>query len=290
MAASAWRSTGRWSVLLLGPLLGGCGVLHLGVLGAAGPIAAQQRHLLAIVGVVLGFVAAPVLLLTPAIAWHYRLSNRRSAFRPDWDFSWWLEGLIWLPPMAIVMGLAMLVWQSTHRLDPYRPLPSAQPPLEVEAVAYDWKWLFIYPQARIATVNRLVIPAGRPVHLRLTSMTVMQSLLVPRLAGQIYAMAGMVTQLNLAASTPGTFAGENTQYNGAGFPREHFTVAAVPPAAFAAWVAQTQRQSPPFDAQVGAALRARAVAAPATYRGVPGDMFDTLVAGFNPSAMRMIRP
>ena len=171
----------------------------------AGPIAASQWHLYLIVGVVLVFVAGPVLVLTPLIAWHYRLSNKHSAFRPKWTFSWTLEGFIWIPPTGIVIGLGFVLWQYTHTLDPYRPIASDQPALEIQAVALDWKWLFIYPDSQVAAVNQMAIPVGRPVHISLTSGTVMQSMLVPRLAGQIYAMAGMTTQLNLAASEPGVY-------------------------------------------------------------------------------------
>ena len=215
-------------------LLSGCDALKLGVMNHAGPIAASQWHLYVIVGIVLVFVAGPVLLLTPIIAWHYRLSNRNSAFRPDWDFSWLLEGLIWIPPTGIVIGLGFVLWNYTHTLDPYRPIASDQPALEIQAVALDWKWLFIYPDQRVAAVNQMVIPVGRPIHISLTSGTVMQSLLIPQLAGQIYAMAGMTTQLNLAASRPGTYRGENTQFNGTGFQNEKFNVIALPPADYAA--------------------------------------------------------
>ena len=196
-----WRR--RIIVAALTSPLGGCAALKLGVVGHAGPIAAGQWHLYEIVGAVLVFVAGPVLLLTPLIAWHYRLSNRHAAFRPDWNFSWPLEGLIWIPPIGIVIGLAVVLWHYTHTLDPYRPIASPLPALEIEAVALDWKWLFIYPQQHIATINQLAIPVGRPVHLSLTSGTVMQSMLIPQLAGQIYAMPGMTTQLNLAASQRG---------------------------------------------------------------------------------------
>ena len=126
-------------------LLSGCDALKLGVMNHAGPIAASQWRLYVIVGIVLIFVAGPVLLLTPLIAWHYRLSNKHSAFRPNWGFSWTLEGFIWIPPIGIVIGLSFLLWRYTHTLDPYRPLASDQPALEVQAVGLDWKWLFIYP-------------------------------------------------------------------------------------------------------------------------------------------------
>jgi cytochrome o ubiquinol oxidase subunit 2 len=227
--------------------LGGCAALHHGFLNAAGPVAGGERHLFLIMAVVLVFVAGPVLILTPLFAWHYRLSNTKNAFRPDWNFSWPLEGFIWIPPALIVVGLAALVWTDTHSFDPYAPIKGAGPPIEVQAVALDWKWLFIYPDQHLATVNELDIPAGRPIHLRLTSGTVMQSLLLPQLAGQIYAMAGMSTQLNFAADRPGVYVGENTQYNGAGFQAERFAVKALAPEDYRLWVARVQQSAKPFD-------------------------------------------
>ncbi len=139
------RRRSAYFALLPAFLLSGCDALRLGAMNHAGPIAASQWRLYLIVAVVLIFVAGPVLLLTPLIAWHYRLSNKRDAFRPNWGFSWTLEGFIWIPPTAIVIGLGFLLWSYTHRLDPYRPLVSAEPALEVQAVGLDWKWLFIYP-------------------------------------------------------------------------------------------------------------------------------------------------
>ena len=190
--------------------LAGCSQFHHGVLAAAGPVAEHERHLFLMVCFVMLFVIGPVLLLTPIFAWHYRLANTKSAYRPQWSFSWSLEGLIWIPPAMIVVVLAVFLWRDTHALDPYKPLRADLPATEVQAVALDWKWLFIYPGQQVATVNELVFPADRPVHLTLTSGTVMQSLLFPQLAGQIYAMAGMTTQLNMAVNTPGTYKGENT--------------------------------------------------------------------------------
>ena len=235
-------------------LLSGCDVLKRGVMNHAGPIAASQWHLYVIVGIVLVFVAGPVLLLTPLIAWHYRLSNKHSAFRPNWNFSWTLEGFIWIPPIGIVIGLGVLLWNYTHALDPYRPIASSQPALEVQAVGFDWKWLFIYPDQGIATINQLSLPVGRPIHISLTSGTVMQALLIPQLAGQIYAMAGMTTQLNLAASKPGTYRGENTQFNGDGFQNEKFPVTALKSADFDNWVAGVRASSHPLDANAYAGL------------------------------------
>ena len=237
--------------------LAGCSPFHHGFLAAAGPVADHERHLFVIVCIVMLFVIGPVLLLAPAFAWHYRLANTRSAYRPGWSFNWSLEGLIWIPPTCIVVGLAFVLWRDTHALDPYKPLPSDLPPTEVQAVALDWKWLFIYPGQQVAAVNELVFPADRPVHLKLTSGTVMQSLLFPRLAGQIYAMAGMTTQLNIAANLPGTYEGENTQFNGEGFQRQHFPVLALARADYDRWLVDAKARSQTLDAAAYAKLTAR---------------------------------
>ncbi len=259
-------------------LLSGCDALKLGVMNHAGPIAASQWRLYVIVGIVLIFVAGPVLLLTPLIAWHYRLSNKHSAFRPNWSFSWTLEGFIWIPPIGIVFGLSFLLWRYTHTLDPYRPIASNQPALEVQAVGLDWKWLFIYPDQRIAAVNQLFIPVGRPVHISLTSGTVMQALLIPQLAGQIYAMAGMTTQLNLAASRPGVYRGENTQFNGTGFQNEKFDVIALSPDDYDRWVARVRASAHPLDDTAYAELfRQSSPPQPIVFSSVPQSLFQNIL-------------
>ena len=235
----------RGGILVVCLHLCGCGVLDRGFLSPAGPVALAIRHEFLIVCLVMLFVIGPVLLLTPLFAWHYRLSNTRSAYRPQWAFSWSLEGLIWIPPSLIVLGLGVLLWRDTHALDPYKPLPGQ--PIEIQAVAPDWKWLFIYPALGVATVNRLVIPAGQPVHLSLTSATVMQSILMHRLAGQIYAMVGMRTQFNFAADAPGSFSGENVQFNGVGFQNQKFGVDSLDGAGFARWQAETKAQPTRLD-------------------------------------------
>ncbi|MEO8317238.1 MAG: cytochrome ubiquinol oxidase subunit II [Bradyrhizobium sp.] len=265
-------------------LLGGCGPLNLSVMNHAGPIAESQWHLYVIVGAVLVFVAGPVLLLTPLIAWHYRLSNKHSAFRPHWNFSWTLEGFIWIPPIGIVIGLGFVLWHYTHMLDPYRPIASDQPALEVQAVGFDWKWLFIYPDQRIAVVNQMAIPVGRPVHISLTSGTVMQALLIPQLAGQIYAMAGMTTELNLAASRPGVYRGENTQFNGAGFQNEKFDVVALSPADYEHWLTGVQASARPLDGKALTELfQKSSPPQPIFFSSTPPDLFkDILVQSQEP--------
>jgi len=230
------RTAKLLSSMFLFPL-GGCGALRLGFLNPHGPVASGERHLFWVVTAVMLFVIGPVLLLTPIIGWHYRQSNSNSAFRPQWTLSWPLEFFIWVPPSLIAVGLAIVLWRQSQQFDPYTPIRSTLPPLEVQVVALDWRWLFIYPQQGITTIDELAIPAGRPVHLSLTSATVMQSMLVPQLAGQIYCMAGMTTHLNFAADQPGTFVGRNVQFNGPGFQEQRFSVVAVAPAKYQRWTA-----------------------------------------------------
>lgn len=262
--------------------LDGCGALDRGFLSPGGPVASATRHEFLIVCLVMLLVIGPVLLLTPLIAWHYRLSNTRSAYRPQWGFSWSLEGLIWIPPTLIVIGLAVFLWRNTHRLDPYKPLPGQS--MNIQVVALDWKWLFIYPAQGVATVNRLVIPAGQPVHLSLTSATVMQSFLMPRLAGQIYAMAGMRTQLNFAANAPGSFLGENVQFNGMGFQNQKFEVSALDPEAFGRWLADTKAQPNRLDAAEYQTLSRRSTLPhPLAFGTADPGLFDRIVSLAQPS-------
>ena len=277
MTATGKRAPALWraapAALACAPLAG-CDIIDLTVANHAGPVAAGQWHLYLILGVVLIFVAGPVLILTPLVAWHYRLSNKNEAFRPQWNFWWPLEGFIWIPPTGIVIGLGFVLWSYTHDLDPYRPLPGAEPPLEVQAVALDWKWLFVYPDERVAAVNQLAIPVDRPIRISLTSATVMQSLLVPRLAGQIYAMAGMRTQLNLAASQTGTFHGENAQFNGRGFHNQKFDVIAMSPADYRNWLDGVRASATPLDTAAYRKLLQKSIPAqPEFFSTVPDGFF-----------------
>jgi cytochrome o ubiquinol oxidase subunit 2 len=273
------------------PLLGGCSILQRGFLNAQGPVAADERHLFAVVVIVMLFVIGPVLLLAPVFAWHYRLSNKHHAFRPSWNFSWPLEAFIWIPPTLIVVGLAFPLWRSARQLDPYVPVHVAGPRLEVQAIAFDWKWLFIYPDSGVAAVNELAIPVGRAVHVTLTSATVMQSLFIPQLAGQIYAMGGMATQLNLAADRTGVFTGENSQFNGQGFPFEEFRVSALSNADFERWVAGLRAGGAVLDPSGLARLEAKSVAMhPVYFSATPPGLFQHILANLRAGAPIAGRP
>ncbi len=233
--------------LVLAASLTGCSPLQHGFLVPAGLAASGERDLLLwIVGLAL-VVVLPVILLTPLIVWRYRHGNARAAYRPRWEFSWLLDVFAWGVPALIVAVLAFLVWTRTHSLDPYRSPTPGEAPLEVQVIGLDWKWLFLYPEQGIATVNELVLPAGRPVQLRLTSDTVMQSLLLPRLGGQIYAMAGMQTQRYLQIPAPGQFEGRNAQYSGEGFQDQHFPIRVLAEADFQAWTRQVGQAREALD-------------------------------------------
>lgn len=268
-----------------GFMLSACHFGH-SFLQPAGPVADSEKHLLLYVVLLMLIVILPVFLFTPVVAWHYRRKNQRSAYRPGWGFSWPLEILAWGVPFLVVIFIGIRVWTKTRALDPYRVLAAGGPPVAVQVVGLDWKWLFIYPRQHIATVNVLAIPAGRPVHLWLTSDTNLMSLLIPRLAGQIYAMPGMTTQLNFEASHVGRYLGENTQYNGQGFVHQRFETLALSPAAFTAWVHQVQTHGGSLDQAAYARLTRRDFPkAPLYFAGVPPHFFRSVVQRYQDPAI-----
>ena len=258
--------------------VGACDLKRAAVIDPKGPIALAERNLLFDAFCVMMLVIVPVIVLTLLFAYRYRASNTKAVYTPTWANSVRLDALTWLIPALIVMAVAVLLWRSTHRLDPYRPLESKEAPLDVQVVAQDWKWLFIYPEQGIAVVNQLAFPAGRPVSLRITSDTVMNSFYVPQLAGQIYAMAGMQTRLQMLADQPGKFVGRNSQYSGGGYSDQHFEVLAMTPADFEAWVARAKQNGTALDAAAYTALAAKSRANPITYYStVEPKLFDTII-------------
>ncbi|HET6912182.1 MAG TPA: ubiquinol oxidase subunit II [Rhodanobacteraceae bacterium] len=244
-------------------MLGACaGNEHMSFLNPQGPVADAQRwHFYWVIGIMAVFVAGPIFLALPFFLWRYRYGNKAARYTPKWDDSKPLIAFTWVGPILIVCGLGFFVWRDSHRLNPYKPLASREPALQVQVIGYDWKWLFIYPEQGIATIGTLALPAGRPVSLHLTSATVMQSFFIPELGSQIYAMGGMVTQLNLEASRPGRFLGENTMYNGNGFHQQKFTTVAMAPDAFAAWTGDVKAHGVRLDARVFKAISQRSTRA-----------------------------
>ena len=240
----------------------------------AGPVAAVERAHLFTVTLISLVVVAPVLLGAPWIAWRYRRQRRqRGDYAPDWAFSRPLEWVMWGVPVVVVFVLGWQLARATMVLDPYRRIDPAIAPLRVDAIALDWKWLFVYPDLGIASLNELAVPVGRPVAIRLTSDTVMQSFFIGALGSQIYAMPGMQTRLHLLASRAGRFEGENTQYNGLGFQEQKFDAHAMPPEAFDAWVMRVRAAGGPLNAVSYGALGSATTPAQAAARlaapGVP---------------------
>jgi cytochrome o ubiquinol oxidase subunit 2 len=268
----------------LAVLTSACDLRRAPVLDPKGPIALAERDLLFDAFYVMMLVIVPIIILTLWFAWKYRATNTEAKYTPTWANSVKLDAITWLIPTVIVIAVAVLLWRSTHRLDPYRPLESKEPPFDVQVVAQDWKWLFIYPEQGIAVVNQLAFPAGRPVSLRITSDTVMNSFYVPQLAGQIYAMAGMQTRLQMLADQPGKFVGRNSQYSGGGYSDQHFEVLAMTPADFEAWVARAKQSGAALNASAYTALAAKSRANPITYYStVEPKLFDSIIDKFRHS-------
>jgi cytochrome o ubiquinol oxidase subunit II len=227
----------RWATVGVTALLAGC---YLALFDPSGNIGVQERHLIVIALAVMLAVVIPVIALTLFFFWRYRETNKRATYAPTWAHSTAIEVVVWGIPCVIVLFLGVLIWRTTHSLDPYRPLDSKTPPVTVQVVAMNWKWLFIYPDYGIATVNQLVVPANTPINFQLTADSIMNSFFIPRLGSQVYAMAGMETQLHLTADQPGIYHGMSSAFSGPGFSDMHFDVKATSDQDFRAWVASTQ--------------------------------------------------
>ena len=265
-------------ILIGAAALGGCSE---GVLDPKGPVASAERLiLLNSTGIMLAIVI-PTILATLGVAWWFRSSNTRARYLPDFDYSGRLELLVWSIPVMTILLVGGVAWLSSYDLDPPRAIASAQKPVRVQVVALDWKWLFIYPDEGIATVNQLTVPVGAPISFELTSSGVMNSFFVPQLGGQIYTMYGMVTRLHLRADHAGTYRGMSANYSGAGFSDMYFNVDAVAAERFVQWVAATRTAGPVLDAQAYADLAKPSQAvAPFSYRAVTSRLFnDILSAG-----------
>jgi len=271
--------------LLLGTafLLQGCALSDAPVLFPKGPIALDERDLLFTAFFIMMIVAIPAIGLTLLFAWRYRRREEGAAYAPNWDGSWVVEAVVWLVPAAIVIALGTLVWTRTHEFDPYRPLASDKPAFKVQAVALDWKWLFLYPELGVASVNELAFPADRPLTIEITSDTVMNSLMIPALGGQIYAMAGMRSELNLMASEPGVFMGRNTMYSGDGFSDQHFQARAMSESDFTAWKDQVSGAPKALDAKTYLELHEKSIANPVSYYSVfEPDLFKLILRKYAP--------
>jgi cytochrome o ubiquinol oxidase subunit II len=217
------------------------------ILHPVGPVGADDSRILIDATLIMLAIVVPTILLAFWMAWRYRASNAKAEYLPYWSYSGRIEAVVWSIPILTIMFIGGVIWIGSYRLDPFRPLDSRVPPLEVEVVSLDWKWLFIYPEERIATVNRLVVPAGRPVHFSITSASVFNAFFVPRLGSMVYAMPGMVSQLHLQADRPADLWGQSAHFSGDGFSDMQFQVRSVAPADYAAWTGAARGAGPALD-------------------------------------------
>ena len=237
------------AAVALATLLAGCNTV---VLNPSGDVAAQQGKLVVVSTLLMLLIVVPVIILALLFAWRYRASNTKATYKPEWDHSTQLELVIWAAPLLIIIALGAITWISTHTLDPYRqlsrigekrPIPEGVKPLVVEVVALDWKWLFIYPEQGIATVNELAAPVDRPIEFKITASSVMNSFYIPALAGQIYAMPSMETKLHAVINEAGEYEGFSANYSGKGFSHMRFKFQGVSDADFNAWVEKVRQSS-----------------------------------------------
>ncbi|OPA90955.1 ubiquinol oxidase subunit II [Pseudomonas fluorescens] len=243
-------------------LLTGC---NLVVFNPKGQIATDERDLIILATGLMLLVVVPVIVLTFVFAYRYRATNKTARYSPRWASSHTIEAVVWGVPLLIIIALGWVTWVTTHALDPYRPLDSDTPPINVQVVATDWKWLFIYPDLGIASVNELALPVHTPVSFTITSDAAMTSFFIPALGGQIYAMAGMQTKLHLIADETGVFRGIAANYNGPGFSDMHFATLSLRPADFQAWVEKVKGAARPLDQNSYAQLARPSTRHPVTY-------------------------
>lgn len=213
----------------------------IALLSPAGTIASQQRDLMNIAGILSLIIIVPVFILTFYMAWKYRAGNHKAKHSPDLDHNTWLEALWWGIPCIIIVILAVITWRSTHALDPYRQLESSKKPVTIQVVALEWKWLFIYPEQKIATVNYVKFPEKTPVNFQITADAPMNSFWIPKLGGQVYAMSGMTTKLHLMADGVGTYRGASANLSGKGFANMRFTAVSTSEKDFNSWVSTNQK-------------------------------------------------
>jgi cytochrome o ubiquinol oxidase subunit 2 len=266
--------------LLAPALLGGCSSV---VLSPAGDVAQQQGDLVVLSTLLMLIIIIPVMTLIAVFAWRYRATNTEAAYNPEWHHSTALELVIWAVPLLIIICLGAVTWTSTHLLDPYRPIgridatrqiASDAKPIRVQVVALDWKWLFIYPDYGIATVNELAAPVNQPIAFDLTSSDVMNAFYVPALAGQIYAMPSMITKLNAVVNKPGNYAGFSSNFSGDGFSGMKFRFHAGSQGDFDAWIAKARASGAMLDRATYLKLaKPSSSVAPTLYAGVMPGLF-----------------
>ena len=262
-------------------LLGGCSQIIL--FDPKGPIGDYERFVIIAAIALMLIVVIPVVAMVFLFPRKYRASNIKATYMPKWSRSGKIELIVWLIPAAIVAVLGTLVWKTTFQLDPYKAIDTGVKPIRIEAVSLDWKWLFIYPDHNIATVNQVVFPANVPLSFRITSDTVMTSFFIPQLGSQIYAMAGMQTWLHLMADEPGTYAGQNQQFSGRGYAEMNFKAIATSREQFEAWVQKVKQSPDQLDLARFEELEKPSADNPVAYfSSVKLDLFDHVISKYTP--------
>lgn len=256
-------------------LLSGC---NMTLLNPKGQVGLDERNLIITATLLMLLVVVPVIVMTFLFAWKYRASNTNATYTPKWNHSTKIEIAVWAVPVLIIIALGYVTYKSTHALDPYKPLESDVKPVTIEVVAMDWKWLFIYPEQGIATVNKIVFPANTPVNFKITSDSVMNSFFIPALGGQIYAMAGMQTKLHLIANENAEMDGISANYSGAGFTGMKFKAIATTQEEFDAWVSEVKKAPKQLEQAEYAALSKPSQNNPVElYSSVTPNLFQTIV-------------
>lgn len=266
------------SLILLS--LSGCKENFIGMLNPKGIIAYEQRKLFFDTLALMMIVVLPVIIMSITFVYHYQVSHRTRDYKPNWGHSFYLEILWWGIPCVIILVLSIMTWKKTHELDPYRQIAGHdEKPMLVQVIALPWKWLFIYPEQNIATVNYLEIPLGQQVEYWITTDNVpMSAFFIPQLGSQIYAMAGMRTRLHLLANEPGFYDGLNTQYNGDGFSDMHFEVHVVEPQELQQWFADVKKSPNGLtDAAYKQLLYPTIADKPQLFSGVQTNLFDDVI-------------
>lgn len=263
-------------------LLSGC---DRGILDPVGPVGQAEKTILINSTAIMLAIIIPTMIATVAFAWWFRRGNKKATYLPDWEYSGAIEMVVWGIPVLTIMLLGGITWIGSHDLEPSKPLDSPVKPVEVQVVSLDWKWLFIYPEQGVATVNQLVVPAGTPVSYKLTSATVWNVFFVPQFGTMIYTMPRMTTRLHLQADRPGAYDGLSAHFSGNGFPGMQFKAEVLPPDQFAVWAQGARGRGGALDARAYAELsKPSSYVKPMTYGAVAPGLFDAIVADKVPSS------
>ncbi|MEJ2574458.1 MAG: ubiquinol oxidase subunit II [Gammaproteobacteria bacterium] len=260
--------------------LGGCS--NISLLDPKGPVGVSELIVIGVAFAIMLVVVIPVIVMAVWFPRRYKASNPQGDYAPKWSYSAKIDLIVWLVPAAIVMGLGTLAWIETHKLDPFNPISAPGRPIVIDVVSLDWKWLFIYPDQQVATVNQLELPVNVPASFRITSDTVVTSFFIPQLGSQIYAMPGKESRLHLLADKPGTYIGQNQQFSGRGFADMNFKVKVTTFRQFETWIQQLKRSPNILDRAQFERLKKPDAAHPTkAYSWVEHDLFTHIVHSFH---------